>query len=490
MLLGRVEMLKRRRTKIVATLGPSSSSSATIERLLGAGVNVVRLNMSHGDHDAHAQAYKEVRAAEASAGVPVAVLADLCGPKLRVGTFPGGGVDLVAGRPVLVTTRDCEGSADVIPSQYRTLHVEIDPGARLLLDDGQLELHVDDINGRDIRCTVVRGGRLKDHKGINVPGTRLSAPALTDKDRADAAFAVDLGVDYLALSFVRKASDVAELRLLLPADDPPGIVAKIEHPDALAEIDAIVEAADAVMVARGDLGVELPAEEVPVIQRELVRLCRSRGKPCIVATQMLESMIEHPTPTRAEVSDVSTAVFGGADAVMLSAETASGAYPVEAVAMMDRIARQVEAYEFSESGFVLAPVDAAHASHEASFLDHSLPVHQAVAVAAAQLSRDLRVRAIVAISSSGATARALAAARPAAPVVAVSPVERTARQLALVWGVAPVHDPASVDAPADAARRVAGEQGLAEAGHRVLTVSGLGGDGSVEPVPAVRVLTV
>jgi pyruvate kinase len=488
MLPGRVEMLKRRRTKIVATVGPASSDAATLERLLAAGVNVVRLNMSHGDHEAHAQAYKEVRAAEAAAGVPVGVLADLCGPKLRVGTFAGGGIELAAGSSVVVTTRDVQGEPGLIPSQYPTLHEEVRPGARVLLDDGQLELRAESVDGTEIRATVVRGGRLKDRKGMNLPDSKLMTPALTDKDRDDAAFAVGLGVDFLALSFVRRAADVEDLRALLP-DDPaeaPAIIAKIEHPDALDVIDAIVAASDGVMVARGDLGVELPPEEVPVIQRELVRLSRAAGKPCIVATQMLESMIEHASPTRAEVSDVSTAVFSSADAVMLSAETASGLYPVEAVEIMDRICRQVEGYVFSQSGFMVVAEP-----HESSFLEHELPVREAVAQATALLSRDLRVRAVVALSSSGTTARALAAARPAAPVVAVTPYERTARQLSLVWGVASVHEPAvRSEGGSDIARRVAGEQGLAEAGHRVLTVAGLAGDGSGTEVPTLAVLTV
>lgn len=482
-------MLKRRRTKIVATVGPSSSDAETLERLFAAGVNVVRLNMSHGDHETHAAAYKQVRAAAESAPGPVAVLADLCGPKLRVRRFENGAIDLEKGAPVVVTTRDVPGKPGLIPSAYSTLHEEVALGERVLLDDGQLELRVESVDGTEITCSVVRGGRLKDRKGMNLPDSVLRTPALTDKDREDAAFVVGLGVDFVALSFVRKAEDVADLRALLPEDDDerPAIVAKIEHPEALENIEAIVAAADGVMVARGDLGVELPPEEVPVIQRELVRLSRLHGKPCIVATQMLETMIDHAQPTRAEVSDVSTAVFSGADAVMLSAETASGSYPVEAVQMMDRIARQVEGYVFSTTGFMFE-----EAPREASFLDHLLPLREAVARATALLSRDLRVRAVVAFSTSGTTARALAAARPAAPVVAVSPSERTARQLALVWGVAPVHAhrAANPSEHAALARQVADDHGLAEAGHRVLTVAGLASDGTGDDVPTMSVLTV
>jgi len=479
-------MLKRRRTKIVATVGPASSDAATLDRLIEAGVNVFRLNMSHGDHETHAQAYKEVRAAADRAGAPIAVLADLCGPKLRTRRFEGGGIDLVRGSSVVVTTRDVQGEPGLIPSAYDLLHEEVEPGERILLDDGNLELRVVSVDGTEVACEVVRGGRLKDRKGMNLPDSRLKTPALTEKDRDDAAFALGLGVDFIALSFVRKPQDVADLRALLPADDAerPAIIAKIEHPEALDVIDAIVDAADGVMVARGDLGVELPPEEVPVIQRELVRLARMNGKPCIVATQMLETMIDHGTPTRAEVSDVSTAVFSGADAVMLSAETASGAYPVEAVQMMDRIARQIEGYVFSTSGFTFGPE-----AIEASFLEHQLPLREAVARATALLSRDLRVRAVVAFSTSGTTARALAAARPAAPVLAVTPLERTARQLALVWGVAPVCVPAATEADADVARRAAAEQGLVDPGQRLLTVAGLAGDGTGSSVPTLAVLT-
>jgi pyruvate kinase len=482
-------MLKRRRTKIVATVGPSSSDAETLERLFAAGVNVVRLNMSHGDHETHAAAYKQVRAAAETAPGPIAVLADLCGPKLRVRRFEGGAIELERGASVVVTTRDVLGVPGLIPSAYPTLHEEVALGERVLLDDGQLELRVESVLGTEISCSVVRGGRLKDRKGMNLPDSVLRTPALTDKDREDAAFVVGLGVDFVALSFVRKPSDVADLRALLPEsdDERPAIIAKIEHPEALENIEEIVLGADGVMVARGDLGVELPPEEVPVIQRELVRLSRLHGKPCIVATQMLETMIDHAQPTRAEVSDVSTAVFSGADAVMLSAETASGSYPVEAVQMMDRIARQVEGYVFSTTGFMFEETP-----REASFLDHLLPLREAVARATALLSRDLRVRAVVAFSSSGTTARALAAARPAAPVMAVSPLERTARQLALVWGVAPVHHAAASDPSEHAAiaRQLAGHLGLAEAGHRVLTVAGLAGDGTGAEVPTMSVLTV
>jgi pyruvate kinase len=476
----RVEMLKRRRTKIVATLGPSSNNAETIEKLIAAGMNVVRLNMSHGDHEAHAQAYKELRTAAHNARNPIGVLADLCGPKLRVGRFEAGGIDLVPGATVVVTTRDVTGHDGLVPSQYTSLHHEIGPGARILLDDGKLELRVDKVTGTEISCTVVRGGRLKDRKGMNLPDSHLATPALTEKDKEDARFAIGLGVDYLALSFVRKADDVRELRALLPADEPPRIIAKIEHPDALDDIEAIIDAADGIMVARGDLGVELPPEEVPVIQRRLVALARAHSKPCIVATQMLESMIEAASPTRAEVSDVSTAVFSGADAVMLSAETASGAYPIEAVAMMDRIARQVEAHIFAERRF---RDDAAVADPPPG----ASPLAEAVGVAVAQLSRDLRCRAIVVVSQggTGATARVMSAARPGSPIVGLAATLRGMLQQSLLWGVVPrLVQPAEIEEPEELARRVAVQLDLAAEGERILLVQGF------ERVPSITVLNV
>src|SRR5438552_8970244 len=347
------ELLKQRRTKIVATVGPTSATPAVLENLIRAGVNVFRLNMSHGDHAGHTKAYSAIRAASRAAGIEVGVLADLCGPKIRCGLFEGGRAELQTGSTVTVTTREVTGNALLIPSQYRGIAADAQPGSRILLDDGNLELRVERIEGSDLLCTVVQGGVLKDRKGINRPDSKVSAPSLTDKDRTDALFALELSVDFLALSFVRRAADIGDLRDLI--DKYPGgrvsIIAKIEKPQALEEIEGIVDAADGIMVARGDLGVEMPAETVPIIQSELIHLARSHCKPVIVATQMLESMIGNPRPTRAEVSDVSTAVLAGADAVMLSAETASGAFPVNAVQTMDRVIRQTEAYLWKHGAF-------------------------------------------------------------------------------------------------------------------------------------------
>jgi pyruvate kinase len=462
---GTTELLKRRRTKIVATLGPASSAPERVRELLAAGVDVVRLNFSHGDHDGHAAACANVREAAAGLDRPVAVLADLCGPKIRVGRLADGAAVLRDGETVTVTTRDVVGSAGVIPSQYAGLPGDVVPGSRVLLADGRMELRVTEVDAEDVRCLVVHGGRLSDHKGINLPGTAVSAPTLTEKDRIDARFALALGVDFIALSFVRSAADVDELRALLPPGATTRLIAKIEKPEALEDIDAIVRAADGLMVARGDLGVELEPEAVPIAQLALLELGRAHAKPTIVATQMLESMIEDPQPTRAEVSDVATAVFSAADAVMLSAETASGSHPVRAVAMMDRIARRTEAHQWW-TGLAGERREAATPAGD---------VRSAAARATAQLARDLRVRCILVVSGDGATAAMVAAMRPAAPILAVTPSEATWRQTALLWGVVGVLRPEAspLDLPG-LARDLARELELGEPGQHVLALSGFG----------------
>ncbi|HEX2173836.1 MAG TPA: pyruvate kinase [Dehalococcoidia bacterium] len=458
--------LKRRRTKIVATLGPASHDVDTIERLILAGVNVFRLNMSHGDHQSHRRAHERVRAAAEKLGEPVAILADLCGPKLRVGKFAGGQIELVSGSHVVVTTRDVVGEPGLIPSQYAGLAGDLRPGDRILLDDGVLELRVEAIERTDVACLVVYGGVLKDRKGMNLPGVNVSAPAMTVKDREDARLALELGVEFLALSFVRRPSDFDELKSLLAAThQDTQVIAKIERPEAVVTIDDILDACDGIMVARGDLGVELPPEIVPVVQRRLVARARAKGKPAIVATQMLESMIDHPRPTRAEVSDVSTAVFSGADAIMLSAETASGAHPVAAVEMMDRVARQIEAHLWEEGAF------GSITDREAAAPPLSLPA--AIARSTAQLSRDLRVRSVVVLTDTGTTARLVAAARPAAPVIVVGPDLGTCRRSNLLWGTVPVQvDADHLRHPQALARRIAVDLGLAGEGQYLVTIAG------------------
>jgi len=466
-----VEELRTRRTKIVATLGPASTAPPMIARLIRAGVNVFRLNLSHGDHAGHAAACASVRQAAARLGRPVALLADLCGPKIRVGRFAGGGIVLRRNQRVTVTTRQVTGRLGLIPSQYRALARDAAPGQRLLLADGTLELRVEKIDGSELTCRVIQGGELRDRKGINLPDARVSAPALTAKDRADARFALGLGVDFLALSFVSHAGDVHALRRLAArAGARTAIIAKIERPEALADIEAIVAAADGLMVARGDLGVELPPEEVPVVQSRLIDLARAAQKPVIVATQMLESMITHNRPTRAEVTDIAHSVSAGADAVMLSAETASGQHPVAAVTMMDRIARQTEGYLWQQGAFdtmTAKPVAGARSDRFGT----------ALARATAQLSRDLRLRAIVVISRSGMTTAEVCSARPAAPVLAVSPDAAVCRRVGLLWGAIPVAvDAARLADPVALARELARQQRLARRGEALLLVRGFHAD--------------
>lgn len=456
--------LIRRRTKIVATLGPASADPGTIRELIAAGVDVVRLNFSHGDHPGHATAFARVREAAAELERPVAVLADLCGPKIRVGKLAGGTAELATGTEVTLTAREVLGTAEVIPSQYDGLPGDVSAGSRVLLADGLLELRVLEVSGDDVRCLVVHGGTLTNHKGINLPGTPVSAPALTPKDRADARFAVELGVDFLALSFVRAAADLEELRSLLPHGSPIGLIAKIEKPEAMERIEEIVAAADGLMVARGDLGVELEPEAVPIAQLQLLDLGRAHAKPTIVATQMLESMIGHPQPTRAEVSDVATAVFGGADAIMLSAETASGLHPVRAVAIMDRIARRAEGHQWSANLTERAHGPAAD----------QLPLRLAAARATEQLARDLRVRFILVVSTGGATAEFVAAMRPSAPIVAVTPGEAAWRQMGLLWGVLPILRDAGPEDLPRLATELAGELEMGAPGQYVLALSGFG----------------
>lgn len=484
--------LKNRRTKIVATLGPSSNSPEVIAQLIAAGANVFRLNMSHGDHQGHRLVYQAIRDQAAKAGRQVAILADLCGPKIRTGRFQDGGIQLSDGAPVVVTTRRVQGAPGgdgpaLIPTIYQSLPDDVNPGDRIFLNDGVLELRVESKAGTEVTCTVVRGGFLGDRKGINLPGVRVSAPALTDKDREDVKFVLELGVDLVALSFVRQAAEVEELRRLVSkAPSPPYLVSKIEKPEALQNIDAILRASDAIMVARGDLGVELPPQEVPVVQNQLLDRARAFHRPVIVATQMLESMVENPRPTRAEVSDVSGAVMGGADAVMLSAETAAGAFPVEAVKMMDGVIREMENYLWQRGG---------HAQlSQVQVFDPSkgpMELGKAFGTAVAELSRDLLVRAIVVVSRHrGSTATRLSSARPAAPVVAVSHDPRVCHWMNLMWGVLPVRvEEDELQTPHQLARRLALELELTVPDSYILEVGGF----SAEPgqsVPSISVLRV
>ena len=467
----------------MATLGPASHDPAIIRDLIQAGVNTFRLNLSHGTHADHEASFRRVRAAADDLGACVGILADLCGPKIRVGHFPGGGIDLVPGAAVTVTTREVEGAPGLVPSYYRELAGDVVVGSRILLDDGRLELEVTALDGTEIACRVLRGGRLQNRKGMNLPGVNVSAPALTPQDREDARLAARLGVEYVALSFVRRAVDVAELRaLLVAAGSSARIIAKIEKPEALEDIDGILAASDGLMVARGDLGVELPPEEVPVAQAQLVERGRREGKPVIVATQMLESMITDSRPTRAEVSDVAAAVMSGADAVMLSGETAAGAHPVAAVQIMDRVCREVEGYLWERGGFasLAGPSEGANGS--------PARLEDAVTRAIAQLSRDLMVRAVVVLHADGRTAATVSAARPQAPVLVGAEDLQHLRSLTLLWGVVPAGLVPSGEAD-EAARQLALDLDLARPGDHLLVVDGFQNDPQRD-APAVRVVRV
>ncbi|MES0371794.1 MAG: pyruvate kinase [Mariprofundaceae bacterium] len=478
-----INTLIYRRTKIIATIGPASWEEESIGKLIKAGANIFRLNMSHGDHKSHTDSYNRIRKIAAEMEVPVAIMADLCGPKIRVGKFPDGPVTLKRRREVILTTRDVSGSEELIPCQYRSLHREIKPGERILLNDGIIELRTERIKGQDIFCTVVHGGKLSDHKGINLPDTTLSTPALTEKDRDDARFALKLGVEFLALSFVRHSDDIDDLReLIIEEKHDAGIIAKIERPEALDNIDAILNASNAIMVARGDLGVELPPEQVPMIQQQLIDLARAANKPVIVATQMLESMIDHSQPTRAEVADVAHAVSAGVDAIMLSAETASGSHPVRAVMIMDRIARRTESYQWhsgAHSKFVLPK-------------SGDLPLSHAVALARAttELSHDLLVHAIVVISATGASTRAVSSARPFAPVVAITSNEIIYRRMNLIWGVIPILvDKISRKNFNALARKQVKQKSMAKKGDNILLVRGFHPDPQ-KSAPSITILCI
>jgi len=472
-----------RRTKIVATIGPASWDEKSIEALIRAGASVFRLNMSHGDHQSHSESFQRIRAVADRMNHSVATLADLCGPKIRTGKFLGGSIPLKRRDSIVITTRDIVGSPGLIPCQYRSLHEEISPGERILLADGVIELSPERIEGQDIYCTVVHGGKLSDHKGINLPDTALSTPALTDKDRDDARFALKLGVDFMALSFVRRGEDVNDLKNLIANEGgSAAIIAKIERPEALDTIDAILEAADGIMVARGDLGVELPPEQVPMVQQQLIDLARAANKPVIVATQMLESMIEHAQPTRAEVADVANAVSAGVDAIMLSAETASGDHPVEAVRIMDRIARRTESYQW-HSG-----------AHRSFSLPQSAtpPLSHADALARAttELSHDLLVHAIVVISATGSSTSAVSSARPSAPVVAITSHRSVYRRMSLLWGVIPVLvDEIDRDELYTLARHQVKKQDMAASGDNILLVRGFHPD-PMKSSPSITILCI
>lgn len=415
-----------RRAKIICTLGPSCNSEAAIRGLLHVGMDVARLNFSHGKHEDHAVAIEALRRASAAEGRTVCILQDLQGPKIRTGKLKGGiPVTLQAGDKVTITTREIEGTADLISTRFKSLPSEVHPGAPILLSDGKIELRVTRAGTTDIECQIINGGTLGERQGINLPGTALSIPALTAKDREDLAFGLENGVDAVALSFVRSAADVLEVKeIIAEHNQSVQVIAKLEKPQALDQLEDILEASDGVMVARGDLGVEMPPEKVPVIQKYVIRRAAEWRKPVIIATQMLESMIENPRPTRAEASDVANAIFDGTDAVMLSGETASGKYPREAVCMMGKIIVEAEnnMAEFTQP-------------RRRRENQRMLSISETICESIAHAADDTDMAAIAVFTETGNTARMLSKYRPKARIYAFSHVPEVCNRMNLFWGV-------------------------------------------------------
>ena len=414
-------MRRQRKAKVIATLGPSSSTPARIAELFEHGADVFRLNFSHGSHEDHKRRLDIIRRLEVRHGCPIGVVLDLQGPKLRVGEFAGGHVLLAEDAPFRLDLDRAHGDGQRGNLPHPEIFAALAPGMELLLDDGKVRLRVESCGVDHAAARVVNGGQVSDHKGVNVPSAVLDLSPLTKKDRRDLNYGLDLGVDWVALSFVQRPEDVAEARKLIAGR--AGVLAKLEKPAAIDHLERIIELADAVMVARGDLGVEVPPEDVPGLQKRIVRACRHAGKPVVVATQMLDSMVHAPTPTRAEASDVATAVYDGADAVMLSAETAVGDYPVEAVAMMDRIIRRVE-----RDPLYRTILDAEPHRPEATAAD-------AITAAARQVAETVSATAIVTFTATGSTTLRAARERPPVPILGLTPFRATARRLTLVWGV-------------------------------------------------------
>ncbi|MDE1903648.1 MAG: pyruvate kinase [Alphaproteobacteria bacterium] len=454
-------MRRRRSTKIVATLGPATATPEKIAALFEAGVDVFRLNFSHGTQSDHKARLDTVRALEKTTGRPIGIMADLQGPKLRVGTFAGGRVRLADGAAFRLDLDKAPGDAQRASLPHPEVFAALTPETDLLLDDGNIRLRVEKCDKDFAQTRVINGGNLSDRKGVNVPNAVLPLSPLTAKDRADMAFALDMGADWIALSFVQRPEDVAEARKLI--GNRAGVLIKLEKPAAITKLTEIIELSDAVMVARGDLGVEMPPEDVPPLQRRIVGACRAAGKPVVVATQMLESMMRVPVPTRAEASDVATAVYEGADAVMLSAESASGEYPVEAVKMMDRIIRRVQA---DPAYFSSLHASAATSEHTPS---------DAISAAAGMVAHTIGAAAIMSYTTSGATALRAARERPDVPVIALTSNLSTARRLAITWGLHCVHtaDVNNFTDMVQKATQTARGEGFAEKGERVVITAGV-----------------
>lgn len=454
-------LVRKRQTKILATLGPASNTEEMIEKLFLAGVDNFRLNFSHGTHEDHAARVKMIRAVEARHGRPIGIVADMQGPKLRVGKFKDGAIDLTAGMVIRLDLDKTEGDAKRVNLPHPEIIATLEPGAFILCDDGKVRMKIVAKGADYLDAEVVSGTRLSNNKGVNVPGVVLPIPALTEKDRKDLVAALDMDIDWIAQSFVQRPEDVAEAKKLIGGR--AALIAKIEKPSALEQFTAILDLVDGIMLARGDLGVEIPAEDVPSVQKQIVREVRYAGKPIIVATQMLESMIESPSPTRAEASDVATAVYDGADCVMLSAETASGKYPFEAVSIMDRICQRVEA-----DSHYRGIMDSSHPETKADTSD-------AITVAACEVAHIMKAACITNYTSSGSTALRTARQRPSMPILCMSHSQATTRRIMLSYGVHSVFtkDKKTFDEAVETAVKKAFEIGLASKGQRLVMTAGV-----------------
>jgi pyruvate kinase len=454
-------MRRLRRTKIVATLGPASSGQSVIANLFAAGADVFRINMSHTSHERMRELVAAIRAVETEHGRPIGILVDLQGPKLRVGSFANGPATLIKGETFVLDGDSRPGDPARVHLPHPEIFAAVEPGHTLLLDDGKIRLVAIEVEGERIVTRVEVGGKLSDRKGVSLPDTVIPFSALVEKDRSDLEAALDAGIDWVALSFIQRPEDIAEAKKITRGR--AAVMAKIEKPQAVHRLGEIIEVADSLMVARGDLGVEMPLEKVPGVQKLMTRTARRSGKPVVVATQMLESMISSPVPTRAEVSDVSTAIFEGADAVMLSAESAAGQYPVEAVATMNRIAEEVECDPIYRT-----ILDAQRTEPEATGSD-------AIAGAARQIAETLELSAVICWTSSGSTALRVARERPKSPIVAISPKLSTCRRVALTWGVHCIlaEDARDLDDMVNRACRLAFKDGFTRTGQRVIIVAGV-----------------
>lgn len=446
-------------------MGPASENPEILKEMIAAGMNVARFNFSHGDHEEHKSRMDRVKQISGELGANVALMLDTRGPEIRLGKFKDGPVELKKGQVFILTTRDIEGDSSIASINYKELLRDVKKGSKILIDDGLVALEVVRVDGEDIICNVQNSGTISDHKGVNVPGTKLNIPAITEKDIDDIIFGIQQGIDFVAASFIRKAADVLEIRRILEENDGEDIqiISKIESQEAVENIDDIIKVSDGIMVARGDLGVEIPVEEVPLVQKQIIKKCNKAGKPVITATQMLDSMMRNPRPTRAEVTDVANAILDGTDAIMLSGETAAGKYPVESVKTMARIAEKTE----SSIDYIniLRTVD----------IGSTVNITNAISHATCTIAEDLNANAIITVTRSGYTARMVSRYRPSSDIVAITPDERVLKKLSILWGVNPVLAPRmeSTDEMIDKSVEVAQEKGVIKSGDVVVITAGI-----------------